>query len=399
MLQQLREPVSTPSTTQSKRSYLTLACQGAVLLALVAGLLAFTTANKSITLVVDGTASSVQVYGGSVADALKRADLAVAPADQVTPALDVPVEDGATITVNTAKDVTVSLDGAEHQVTTTSHRISGLLDQMGIAANAEISAPADKLLAASERISVITPKQATLVADGKKTAITTTAATVADLLAEAGVELAATDLLSAPKATAVVENMVLKITRVNTAGTEVEAAEVPFETEESVDAQLFKDEKKTVREGVAGSVEKSFRTVLIDGVVVSRTETGSAVKLAPVSKKISIGSKERPAANAAKAPEAVAAAGANTGASAPAMSNEGMWDAIAQCESTGNWSINNGNGYYGGLQFDIQTWLGAGGGEYAPNASLATKAQQIDIANRVHAQRGLSPWGCAHMVR
>jgi hypothetical protein len=56
--------------------------------------------------------------------------------------------------------------------------------------------------------------------------------------------------------------------------------------------------------------------------------------------------------------------------------------------------INSGNGYYGGLQFDIQTWIGNGGGAYAPNASLASKAQQIDIANRVYAQRGLSPWGC-----
>jgi hypothetical protein len=83
-----------------------------------------------------------------------------------------------------------------------------------------------------------------------------------------------------------------------------------------------------------------------------------------------------------------------TGAAAPPMMNEAMWDKIAQCESSGNWSANTGNGYYGGLQFDIRTWLGAGGGTYAPNASLATKAQQIDIANRVYAQRGLQPWGC-----
>ena len=51
------------------------------------------------------------------------------------------------------------------------------------------------------------------------------------------------------------------------------------------------------------------------------------------------------------------------------MMNEAMWDKIAQCESGGNWSINSGNGYYGGLQFDVQTWLGPGGGAYAPNAS------------------------------
>jgi hypothetical protein len=59
------------------------------------------------------------------------------------------------------------------------------------------------------------------------------------------------------------------------------------------------------------------------------------------------------------------------------------WDAIAQCESGGNWSINTGNGYYGGLQFLTSTWLAAGGGEYAPRADLATREQQIDIASRI----------------
>ena len=73
-----------------------------------------------------------------------------------------------------------------------------------------------------------------------------------------------------------------------------------------------------------------------------------------------------------------------------------MWDRIAQCESTGNWSINSGNGYYGGLQFDSGTWLGAGGGDFAPRADQASRAQQITVANRIYASRGLQPWGCAH---
>ena len=78
------------------------------------------------------------------------------------------------------------------------------------------------------------------------------------------------------------------------------------------------------------------------------------------------------------------------------VSRAAMWDRIAQCESTGNWSINSGNGYYGGLQFDIQTWLGAGGGDFAQRADLATREEQITVANRVYADRGLQPWGCAH---
>ena len=72
------------------------------------------------------------------------------------------------------------------------------------------------------------------------------------------------------------------------------------------------------------------------------------------------------------------------------------WDAIARCESTNNWSINTGNGYYGGLQFDIGTWLSNGGGQFAPRADLATKDQQIQVAERVYAARGLSPWACGY---
>lgn len=381
-------------TANGKLSYLKLACQAAILLALVVGVMAFVTANKTYTLVLDGQASSVQAHGGSVADVLKVADVSVSGADHITPALDAPVDDGATITVNTAKDITVRLDGAEQKVTTTSTKISGLISQLGIAANAKISEPADALLASSSDISIITPKNVTIVADGKKTVTTTTAQDVSDVLAETGVTLAKTDRVSAPGVANVVENMVIKVTRVNTSGTATETADVPFETVESVDAALFKDEKKTVTAGVAGSEEKTFSTVTVDGVVVSRTETGSKVVVKPVAAKISVGSKERPKPEEKKAEPA----GANTGAAAPTMSNEAMWDAIAQCESTGNWAINSGNGYYGGLQFDIGTWMGAGGGAYAPNASLATKAQQIDIANKVYATRGLSPWGCGHVV-
>ncbi|SEE65232.1 Uncharacterized conserved protein YabE, contains G5 and tandem DUF348 domains [Arthrobacter alpinus] len=381
-------------TANGKLSYLKLACQAAILLALVVGVMAFVTANKTYTLVLDGQASSVQAHGGSVADVLKVADVSVSGADHITPALDTQVDDGATITVNTAKDITVRLDGAEQKVTTTSTKISGLISQLGIAANAKISEPADTLLASSSDISIITPKKVTIVADGKKTVTTTTAQDVSDVLAETGVTLAKTDRVSAPGVANVVENMVIKVTRVDTSGTATETADVPFETVESVDAALFKDEKKTVTAGVAGSEEKTFSTVTVDGVVVSRTETGSKVVVKPVAAKISVGSKERPKPEEKKAE----AAGANTGAAAPAMSNEAMWDAIAQCESTGNWAINSGNGYYGGLQFDIGTWMGAGGGAYAPNASLATKAQQIDIANKVYATRGLSPWGCGHVV-
>ena len=78
---------------------------------------------------------------------------------------------------------------------------------------------------------------------------------------------------------------------------------------------------------------------------------------------------------------------------APASSAGGAdWNAIAACESGGNWSINTGNGFYGGLQFTQQTWLGYGGGQYAPSANLATPSEQIAVAQRVLAGQGIGAW-------
>jgi LysM repeat protein len=68
------------------------------------------------------------------------------------------------------------------------------------------------------------------------------------------------------------------------------------------------------------------------------------------------------------------------------------WDGVARCESGGNWSINTGNGYYGGLQFSYSTWLAYGGGAYARRADLATKAQQIVIAERTLRGQGIGAW-------
>jgi hypothetical protein len=69
-----------------------------------------------------------------------------------------------------------------------------------------------------------------------------------------------------------------------------------------------------------------------------------------------------------------------------------VWDRLAHCESSGNWAINTGNGYYGGLQFSYSTWLAYGGGAFAEYAHLATREQQILIAENLHARRGFQPW-------
>jgi resuscitation-promoting factor RpfA len=87
---------------------------------------------------------------------------------------------------------------------------------------------------------------------------------------------------------------------------------------------------------------------------------------------------------------AIAAPLMATGTASAATASE--WDAVAQCESGGNWAINTGNGYYGGLQFSASTWAAYGGTQYASTADKAGKAQQIAIAEKVLASQGKGAW-------
>ncbi|MEU5113749.1 transglycosylase family protein [Streptomyces longwoodensis] len=72
--------------------------------------------------------------------------------------------------------------------------------------------------------------------------------------------------------------------------------------------------------------------------------------------------------------------------------DSGVWDRIAQCESGGNWHINTGNGYYGGLQFSASTWRAYGGTAYAATADGATRSQQIAVATKVQGAQGWGAW-------
>ena len=90
---------------------------------------------------------------------------------------------------------------------------------------------------------------------------------------------------------------------------------------------------------------------------------------------------------AALAPLALLAAGGEARAA-----DGGVWDRIARCESGGNWHINTGNGYYGGLQFSAATWRSYGGGKYAPTADRASREEQIAIATKVQHASGWGAW-------
>jgi len=92
---------------------------------------------------------------------------------------------------------------------------------------------------------------------------------------------------------------------------------------------------------------------------------------------------EAPDAGGELAPEAPAA---------PGVPSDSVWDALAQCESSGNWAMNSGNGFYGGIQFMHSTWVNMGGRQWAEYPHQATREQQIEVATRLQAQYGWGQW-------
>ena len=101
---------------------------------------------------------------------------------------------------------------------------------------------------------------------------------------------------------------------------------------------------------------------------------------------------------AAEAHLDAASAGTVDAAAAPVQPT-GVWDDLALCESGGNWAINTGNGYYGGLQFLGATWIAYGGSEFAARPDLATRDQQIVVAERIREDVGFGAWpGCSRRL-
>jgi len=124
--------------------------------------------------------------------------------------------------------------------------------------------------------------------------------------------------------------------------------------------------------GTTGTQEVTFLVSTVNGV-----ETGRW----PVKNEI-----------VAPARPSVLRVGAKPGTYVPPVLHGAAWDALSACESGGNWAINTGNGFYGGVQFDQNTWERHGGLRYAPRADLATREEQIAIAEVTRAVQGWGAW-------
>jgi hypothetical protein len=235
-------------------------------------------------------------------------------------------------------------------------------------------------------IEIRSPKQVTIIHDHKKQTVTTTDATVRQLLTDLRIKVDQDDRLR-PASTAVLQNGTQILVQRVVHKFLVERQSIGFSTSYQQDSSMYKDQSGVARDGKAGVAAVKYAAVYVDGKLVGKAQVSRSVVVAPVSKIVNVGTQERPAP-----PPPSSSSSGSSSSSAPADTSGLNWDAVANCESGGNWHINSGNGFYGGLQFDYSTWLANGGGQYASRADLASREQQIAIANKLYAARGSSPW-------
>ena len=330
---------------------------------------------KQITVDVNGEETNVRTYAADVAGVLQSAGVDVDPQDLVYPAPGEKISRGDTVTVRTAKPVAVVVDGVAQQITSTASTVGELLEEAGVTSAAGVDIDRDETVTEGLNVDVTTPKIVALRDGGNLTYVSAAAKTVGDLLSARGVTFDSDDRLNHALADAIVPGMEIVLDRVNTIDRpETVAVEEPAEY---IDDDTLDEGTEEVREeGVQGEKQIIHRTVTVNGVVESEgvAEEKETKKGKPAV--IARGTKQT----------------GNTGAAAPAVANGSVWDAIAACESGGNWSINTGNGYHGGLQFNPGTWAAYGGTAFAPTADLATREQQIAIAERTQAAQGWGAW-------
>ena len=379
----------------------------ALVIALVAGGGIATAAHKNVTLTVDGQQQDVGTFAGSVEGALDSAGLTVNEHDTVAPAVDTAISDGSQIVVERGRLLTLTVDGQTKQVWTTATTVEEALAELGqnpaaykLSADRSREIPVEGLAVSADTLYNAS------VSDGgaAASAVQTTAKTVGALLTEQGVVLGAEDTVTPAVDTALSDGLAVQVTRIATTSV-TEEVEVPQPADQQVDDDSMDAGTSTVtQQGAPGKDSVTYQVVTTNGQQTAKNEasrtpiTAAQPTITTVGTKKAVVARSSSSGSSGGSSSSSSNAGSSSSGSSSAPASSGSsginWDGIANCESTNNWSINTGNGYYGGLQFDIGTWLSNGGGQYAPRADLATREQQIAVAETTAASRGTSPWAC-----
>ncbi|MDX6212319.1 MAG: resuscitation-promoting factor RpfB [Frankiales bacterium] len=380
-----------------------LVARSAVLAAMAAGCLGYSLADKTVTIAADGQTRTLHTFGGSVASALHRAGLTVGPHDVVAPGLGVALHDGSRIVVARGRQLSLTLDGVQKTLWTTQADLADAVDSLGLRLDgAYVSASRSRSIPMSGlSLTVRLPQRVSLVVGGRASTVTTTAATVAQLLTEQGVALGPYDVLSTSLDSYPTSATTVSVTRVARLQW-LQRNKIGIPTVKVADSHLTVGKIQLAHDGKTGMHYRLWGIEKDDGTVVLRKLLQERV-VAAKPRVLHYGTKPKPvvlqaavAAPVVQHTTATTRPATSTSTAATPTTSKGAglnWAALAQCESGGNPHLIDG-GYYGLYQFSLGTWQSVGG---TGRPSDASSAEQTYRAKLLYAQQGRSPWpSCGH---
>jgi uncharacterized protein YabE (DUF348 family) len=388
-----------------------MALQGLVVLALVLATTAFVALDKTVSLSVDGQEREVRSFARTVGDLLHAQGIAHGERDVVSPSPDTTLDDGDRVVVRYGRLLSLTVDGQTRDVWTTALTVDEALSQLGIRADGAVlsASRSQRIDRRGLDLDLRMPRGLTITADGTSVPLTTTAATVGDALAEAGITLGERDTVSPQADEPTVDGQSVTVTRVEVREV-TEQQEVAFTTQRRDDPTLLTGTTRRQQRGAVGAKELTYAETVVDGEVGERTLVSEVVTREPVTEVVLVGTKPKPRPRPSSPPtsrpspkpkaEAAPARRASTPkpsrsasrSAAPAPQSGGglNWAALARCESGGNPSIVSANGLYHGLyQFHVDTWRAVGGSGVPSQASAAEQTKRAQI---LYSQAGRSPW-------
>ncbi|WP_099051539.1 resuscitation-promoting factor [Mycobacteroides salmoniphilum] len=330
-------------------------------------------AHKTLTLNVDGNAMTVTTVKSQVSEVLADYGYPLSDRDDVAPAKHDAVSDGDTIVLKRSRPLDISVDGqGTQQVWTTANTVSDALSQLSMTDTAPTAATrGSRLPLEGMSLAVVSAKTVQLNDGGVISTPRIAAPTVGALLEATGNPLQQFDTVDPSPSTPVTADMPITVTRIRVTKVTEQAPLAPS-PQKIEDAEMNMSRSVVEDPGAPGSQDIVYSVLSVNG-----RETGRM----PVSNNV-----------LAPARNSVLRVGAKPGTEVPTVTRGSAWDALASCEAGGNWAINTGNGFYGGVQFDYGTWLAHGGAKYAPRADLATREEQIAIAEKTLAVQGWGAW-------
>ena len=350
----------------TKKSLLT-ALVALVVLAVAGTTVGYAAVSKKVTLSIDGKSREVRTLSGNVRDLLASQHIDLNGHDVVAPSLDSSIDEDSRVAVRYGKPLAVNLDGKKNTYWTTASTVRGAINQLGLRFfGADYSSSRS---AAIDRegmaLRIATPKKLSVkIGADKMQKRNVSAITVREVLGKLHVGHDKNDKVSPGLDSFVKDGDKVVFTKVTKKKVHVDRERVGFGTVEREDDSMFEGESTTVREGRSGVRDVTYAVVTRNGKVVKKSVLEATVLQAPVARIVRVGTKA---------------------AVASFSSGNSPWDRIAECESGGNWAANTGNGYYGGLQFNLGTWQSYGG---SGRPDQNSREQQIAIAEKVRAAEG-----------